>query len=164
MSSSPTNVNTIDVSSTALPEVSDSNLAVAIFALLALALLLHRYLRRLYPCITIDEMNDAETSLDDAFNNAVRNDYLRGYERDIIDHKRLRVKNTASEIRTKSLETSSSIWEKCLDVEVELIPDILAWYAGAQPLEKEILTIIELEKRHRYNIELGRRAMIATGV
>ncbi|KAK7062883.1 40S ribosomal protein S6 [Paramarasmius palmivorus] len=154
MNASPT--KTIGVSSTAVSEAP---------TLLVLALLLCRYLRRLYyPCITIDEMNKAETSLDNAFNDAVRDNYMLEFEQDIIDQKGRGVKNKASEIRTRSLESLTSIWKKCFNVEVELFPDIVAWNTEAQALEKEISTIVELEKRYRYNIELGRRAMVATNV
>ncbi|KAK7062894.1 40S ribosomal protein S6 [Paramarasmius palmivorus] len=149
---------------TAIFEPADDRVVITVTALFALALLLHRLLRRLYPCLTVVELNKAEASLDDIFDEAVKDGYLRGSEQDVIDQSRIRVKNRASEIRTQSLEAPASIWKKCFNVEVELFSVIIDWYAGVEALEREIATIVELEKRYRYNIELGRRTMVATNV
>ncbi|KAK7062891.1 40S ribosomal protein S6 [Paramarasmius palmivorus] len=158
--------------------------SITIAALFTLALFLYRLLRRLYPCLTIVELNKAETSLDVSFDDAVKNDYLRGSEREVIGKTRLCLKNKASQIRTQSLEVPASIWKKCFNVEAELFSDIIGWYVGAEALQREIAvrpsnspalplcllrvlilqTIVELEKRYRYNIELGRRTMVATNV
>ncbi|KAK7017869.1 40S ribosomal protein S6 [Paramarasmius palmivorus] len=163
MHADPASAHT-NVSLTAISEGPD-NVTIALIVIASFLLaLFHRSLRRLYPCLTIVELNKAEVSLDDTFDDAVKNDYLRGSELEIINQSRLRVKNRASEIRTQSLEAPLSIWKKCLNVEVELFSVIGEWYAGAQALERELSTIVELEKRYRYNIELGRRAMVATNV
>ncbi|KAK7062881.1 40S ribosomal protein S6 [Paramarasmius palmivorus] len=161
----PSKGSPIDVGSMAISEAPDNSLtAMIVVALFGLALLLHRYLRCLYPCITVIEMNKAEALLDDAFSDATQNDYLRGFEQELINQNRLRVKNTSSEIRTQSLQTPASIWKKCFDVEVELFSDIIAWYARMDEIQREISTIVELEKRYRYNIQLGGRVMLATNV
>ena len=63
---------------------------ITVTASFALVLFLHRLLRRLYPCLTIVELNKAEISLDDIFDEAVKDGYPRGSEQDVIDQTRIR--------------------------------------------------------------------------
>ncbi|KAK7017878.1 40S ribosomal protein S6 [Paramarasmius palmivorus] len=151
---------------TAIPHAADDDqtvvIVVAVFFVLVLAL--HRYLRRLYPCLTIADLNGAETLLDDTFVDAIQHGYLRGYEQDVINRVRLSIKNKASEIRSRRLQSPASVWRKCLNIEVELFADMVLWYGEVEELQREILTIVELEKRYQYNVELGRYAMLATTV
>ncbi|KAK7062890.1 40S ribosomal protein S6 [Paramarasmius palmivorus] len=164
----PTSPN--DLGLTVVSAVSEvpAGTAVIITITLSVAIFLHRYLRRRYPCVTVVELTKAEGSLDDSFDDAVKNDYLCETEQDNINQMRLRLKHRAAEIRTQSIQAPASIWKKCIGIEVELFTTIIAWYGEVEALEREIsasssipLVIVEAEKRYRYIIELGRRSMTA---
>ncbi|KAK7062880.1 40S ribosomal protein S6 [Paramarasmius palmivorus] len=137
---------------------------VIIIALLPLALFLHLYLRLRYPCITIAELDNTEHILDDVFDSAARDDYLLTFELDDIERARLRLKTKASEIRSHSAYASTLTWTKRLGAEVKVMSDIVEWYGRVEELQREILNIVDLEKRYRHEVEQGKHAMFATNV
>jgi hypothetical protein len=75
---------------TAISEVSHGRALIAL-VVIALFVLLAVLLRgRLYPCITLSTLNKVEILLDNTYTDAVKNEYLRGHELDVIKQSRLR--------------------------------------------------------------------------
>ncbi|KAI3606356.1 hypothetical protein WG66_009569 [Moniliophthora roreri] len=126
------------------------------------AFALYRLLRLLYPCLTLFELETAESNLDATFDNAVESGSLSyGRDRDLITETRLRLKRKASEIRSRSLQNSSSIWRTYLGFHPELLSEIIEWSNNAEKLRWDILAIVEDDNQHRYDIELNRRGNAA---
>ncbi|KAI3606396.1 hypothetical protein WG66_009608 [Moniliophthora roreri] len=104
----------------------------------------------------------AESNLDATFDNAVESGSLSyGRDRDLITETRLRLKRKASEIRSRSLQNSSSIWRTYLGFHPELLSEIIEWSNNAEKLRWDILAIVEDDNQHRYDIELNRRGNAA---
>ncbi|ESK82800.1 hypothetical protein Moror_12282 [Moniliophthora roreri MCA 2997] len=104
-----------------------------------LAFALYRLLRLIYPCLTLFELESAESSLDVVFDNAVKSSSLYGYQQELIRRARLRLKRKASEIRSRSLQNSSSIWRTYLGFHPELLSEIIEWSNDAEKLRRDIL-------------------------
>ncbi|KAI3611370.1 hypothetical protein WG66_002046 [Moniliophthora roreri] len=149
----------------AISEAPDGAVIVVIvIVVLALALTLYRLLRLFYPCLTLVELDKAESNLDATFDNAVETGCLIGRESELITQARLRLKRKASEIRSRSLQSASSIWKTCLGFDPELLSEIIEWSNSAEKLRRDILAIVENDNRYRYDIELSRRENVVNRV
>ncbi|KAK7041476.1 40S ribosomal protein S6 [Paramarasmius palmivorus] len=135
---------------------------VVVIASVVLLFALYHYLRLLYPCLTISALDNTEKSLEDAYTEARRSACLQGDELENTTQSKLRSNDSASEIRAQSLQDPSSTWKAWLIIKVELIPSIVAWYEDADRLRRDILIIIENNKRSGYIAELQRRQRMAS--
>ncbi|KAK7017876.1 hypothetical protein VNI00_018551 [Paramarasmius palmivorus] len=121
--------------------------------------LLYHYLRRFhYPCLTISDLDKAEARLKETFNNANSTSSLCGRELEESTHAKLCLEEQASEIRSKALQGSPSLWKSHLGIVVELVPSIIEWYTHVVELQRDIMAyltqiIVERVKRSRINAE-----------
>ncbi|ESK94307.1 hypothetical protein Moror_8230 [Moniliophthora roreri MCA 2997] len=141
----------------AISESPDRRTAIVTFVL---AIALYCVLRLVYPCLTLSDLNKAESGLDRAFRTAVDNGCLYGRELELVELTRFRVKKTASQIRFQSLQNPPSIWEDYLGLHVRLMPDIIRWYATAEKLRRDILILVEHDKQHHCDTEISRREKV----
>ncbi|ESK82799.1 hypothetical protein Moror_12281, partial [Moniliophthora roreri MCA 2997] len=120
----------------AISEAPDRTTADIITLILAVALC--RFVRLLYPCLTVSELDKAEKTVQSTFSDAINNGCLYGHKLEIITQSKLRLRKRAAERREK-FQLNNSIWKNFIGIDIELVPDIVQWYTAAERLQRDIL-------------------------
>ncbi|ESK81993.1 hypothetical protein Moror_8433 [Moniliophthora roreri MCA 2997] len=135
----------------AVPGVAPDRTVVVVIIFLAF----YRYLRRFYPCLTLEELNRAVTKLEDTLNDAAEKGSLYGLELEHKTQARLRLKEWASEIQLRS---RSSICQVYVGFHVQLVSEIIRWYNTAERLQRDVLIIVDQETQYQCNTEIRKNA------
>uniref|UniRef100_A0A0W0GF98 Uncharacterized protein n=1 Tax=Moniliophthora roreri TaxID=221103 RepID=A0A0W0GF98_MONRR len=138
-------VNRPSIAPPILPTASSSSTsharAGADIITLILAVALCRFVRLLYPCLTVSELDKAEKTVQSTFSDAINNGCLYGHKLEIITQSKLRLRKRAAERREK-FQLNNSIWKNFIGIDIELVPDIVQWYTAAERLQRDILVCL----------------------
>ncbi|KAK7041472.1 40S ribosomal protein S6 [Paramarasmius palmivorus] len=149
--------------STAISETFDhKSITILVFLTLVLLGLISRYLLLRFPCFTLASLNGAETHLEEVFDDAVKNDSLYGADLENFTLSKLRLKKRASELRSRGLQIRHRFWNINLGLHLELVLDIVEWYAEVEVLQRDIQALVEHDNQHRCDAELHRRENTAS--